>query len=64
MNEAYRAFHECKIYFNELLELKKRQLYLGESEKGTMDLMGRRLPITPPCIPKLKQNRSHDQSFE
>jgi len=50
MNEAYRAFHECKIYFNEVLEFKKKQLYLGESEKGTMDLMGRTLPTPSPPI--------------
>ncbi|KAG0652326.1 Cytochrome P450 [Hyphodiscus hymeniophilus] len=37
--DVYRAFNETNRYFNELLELKKKQLYLGESDKGTMDLM-------------------------
>lgn len=31
---VYRAFYECKRYFKELLEVKKKQLYLGESDKG------------------------------
>lgn len=38
--KTYTYFHECKTYFEELLALKKKQIYLGESEKGTMDLMG------------------------
>jgi hypothetical protein len=29
------------MYFEELFDLKKKQIDLGESEKGTMDLMGR-----------------------
>ena len=36
----YRAFDECLTYFRELVEIKKKQMYLGESDKGTMDLMG------------------------
>lgn len=32
---TFRAFNECKRYFEELLEIKKKQLYLGESDKGT-----------------------------
>jgi hypothetical protein len=28
------------MYFEELFDLKKKQIDLGESEKGTMDLMG------------------------
>jgi hypothetical protein len=31
------------MYFEELFDLKKKQIDMGESEKGTMDLMG-----TPP----------------
>lgn len=27
-------------YFGELLDIKKKQMNLGESEKGTMDLLG------------------------
>lgn len=27
-------------YFQELMDLKKKQMYLGENDKGTMDLMG------------------------
>lgn len=27
-------------YFRELMDLKKKQMYLGESDKGTMDLLG------------------------
>ncbi|KAK0100414.1 hypothetical protein ONS96_007691 [Cadophora gregata f. sp. sojae] len=37
---AYQAFHECVIYFGELLDIKKYQMKLGESEEGTMDLLG------------------------
>jgi len=28
------------MYFEELFDLKKKQIDLGESEEGTMDLMG------------------------
>jgi hypothetical protein len=28
------------MYFEELFDLKKQQIDLGESEEGTMDLMG------------------------
>ena len=38
---TYQAFNECKMYFEELFDLKKKQIDLGESEKGTMDLMGK-----------------------
>jgi hypothetical protein len=31
------------MYFEELFDLKKKQIDLGETEQGTMDLMGRRL---------------------
>ncbi|PVH82251.1 cytochrome P450 [Cadophora sp. DSE1049] len=37
---AYQAFHECVTYFGELLDIKKKQMNLGESEQGTMDLLG------------------------
>ncbi|KAH6701999.1 cytochrome P450 monooxygenase-like protein [Leptodontidium sp. MPI-SDFR-AT-0119] len=37
---AYQAFNECMTYFGELLDIKKKQMNLGESEKGTMDLLG------------------------
>ena len=37
---AYQAFHECTTYFGELLDIKKKQMNLGESEQGTMDLLG------------------------
>jgi hypothetical protein len=33
------------MYFEELFDLKKKQIQLGESEKGTMDLMGTLLPL-------------------
>ena len=33
--DVYRAFTETNRYFTELLEIKKKQLYLGESDKGT-----------------------------
>jgi hypothetical protein len=36
------------MYFEELFDLKKKQIDLGESEKGTMDLMGRLLEILFP----------------
>jgi hypothetical protein len=36
------------MYFEELFDLKKKQIDLGESEKGTMDLMGRLLEILVP----------------
>jgi hypothetical protein len=32
------------MYFEELFDLKKKQIQLGESETGTMDLMGMLLP--------------------
>jgi hypothetical protein len=47
MNDVYFYYSECSKYFNELLELRKKELYLGESEKGTMDLLGR---LKPPYI--------------
>jgi hypothetical protein len=31
------------MYFEELFDLKKKQIDLGESEQGIMDLMGRLL---------------------
>ncbi|KAH7360992.1 cytochrome P450 monooxygenase-like protein [Rhexocercosporidium sp. MPI-PUGE-AT-0058] len=37
---AYQAFHECTAYFGELLDIKEKQMSLGEGEKGTMDLLG------------------------
>ncbi|KAE8441431.1 hypothetical protein EG329_004957 [Mollisiaceae sp. DMI_Dod_QoI] len=37
---AYQAFSECMTYFHELLDIRKKQMYLGESDKGTMDLLG------------------------
>ncbi|KUJ12797.1 cytochrome P450 monooxygenase-like protein [Mollisia scopiformis] len=37
---AYTAYSECMAYFHELLDIKKKQMYLGESDKGTMDLLG------------------------
>jgi hypothetical protein len=40
MNDVYSYYSECSKYFNELLELRKKELYLGESGKGTMDLLG------------------------
>ncbi|TVY55447.1 Cytochrome P450 3A13, partial [Lachnellula suecica] len=39
MNRIYSYYFECLNYFNELLELRKKELYLGENDKGTMDLM-------------------------
>ncbi len=27
-------------YFHELLDIKKKQMYLGESDKAAMDLLG------------------------
>ena len=38
---TYTAFNECKMYFEELFALKKKQIELGETEQGTMDLMGK-----------------------
>jgi len=37
---AIVVFEETLAYFEELLELKRKQIALGETEKGTMDLMG------------------------
>lgn len=37
---AYEAFSECFTYFHELLDVKKKQMYLGESDKSSMDLLG------------------------
>ncbi|KAH7417644.1 cytochrome P450 monooxygenase-like protein [Cadophora sp. MPI-SDFR-AT-0126] len=37
---AYQAFHECVMYFGELLDIKKKHMTLRESEQGTMDLLG------------------------
>lgn len=36
----YKCWVECSNYFSELLELRKKQMYQGENEKGTMDLLG------------------------
>jgi cytochrome P450 len=41
------------MYFEELFDLKKKQIELGESEKGTMDLMGNFRPLPP--FPKLME---------
>ncbi|RDW78470.1 hypothetical protein BP5796_06322 [Coleophoma crateriformis] len=38
--KTYRAFHETRKYFNELLDIKKKQVFSGESDVKTMDLMG------------------------
>ena len=34
---VFTAYDECRRYFEELLEIKKKQLYLGESDKGTSE---------------------------
>lgn len=58
---AYQAFHECTTYFGELLDIKKKQMNLGESEQGTMDLLGiassPRLALQSSC-----SCRTNDQS--
>lgn len=38
---AYEAFQECNMYFEELVDIKKKQMYLGEADQGTMDLLGK-----------------------
>ncbi|KAL3423548.1 cytochrome p450 3a21 [Phlyctema vagabunda] len=38
--DVYQAYDETARYFQELINLKKEQLSLGESDKGIMDLMG------------------------
>lgn len=38
---VYKAYDETRRYFNELVDMKKEMVYQGESDKGTMDLMGR-----------------------
>ncbi len=37
----HQAYYECMSYFEELLAIKKRQILMGEHDKGTMDLLGR-----------------------
>ncbi|EPE35655.1 Cytochrome P450 [Glarea lozoyensis ATCC 20868] len=51
---ALKAFNECKAYFTELVEIKKKELYLGESEKGTMDLLGPMLRASTEGSPDLQ----------
>jgi cytochrome P450 len=50
---ALASFTECKAYFTELLEIKKKQLYIGESEKGTMDLLGTMIKASSESAPDL-----------
>jgi hypothetical protein len=40
MNRIYTCFEECRNYLNELFELRKKEMYLGENDKETMDLFG------------------------
>ncbi|EKD19127.1 putative cytochrome P450 monooxygenase [Drepanopeziza brunnea f. sp. 'multigermtubi' MB_m1] len=49
---AYQAFLECSTYFRELLEIKKKQICLGEIDKGAMDLLG----------PMIKANYEENQT--
>jgi len=51
MNDVFFYWNECSNYFNELLELRKKELYIGETEKGTMDLLG--MPSIPSRLQKL-----------
>ncbi len=48
------------MYFEELFDLKKKQIELGESEKGTMDLMGNFKTSSP--FSQSNESRSHDKS--
>ncbi|TAQ90607.1 hypothetical protein B7494_g1078 [Chlorociboria aeruginascens] len=38
--DVYQGFAETKAYFEELMEIKKKQIAQGERADGTMDLMG------------------------
>jgi hypothetical protein len=59
--KAYQAFKECNSWFEEILETKKKQMYLGESGKGTMDLLGKPLDSVHEEI-RLMTSRANDQS--
>lgn len=59
---TYQAFNECKMYFEELFDLKKKQIDLGESEKGTMDLMGRFLEALTSVLHQANGSRTYDTS--
>jgi hypothetical protein len=48
------------MYFEDLFDLKKKQIELGESEKGTMDLMGNFKTSSP--LPQANESRPHDKS--
>ncbi|KAG9239747.1 cytochrome P450 monooxygenase-like protein [Amylocarpus encephaloides] len=37
---AYTSYSEVRSYFTKLLDIKKQDLSLGETENGTMDLLG------------------------
>jgi len=59
---AYKAFKECNEHFEEILETKKKEMYLGEADsKGTMDLLGTSLNNTLETI-MLTRSRANDQS--
>jgi hypothetical protein len=59
---AYKAFKECNEHFEEILETKKKEIYLGEDDsKGTMDLLGTSLDNTLEAI-MLMRTRANDQS--
>jgi hypothetical protein len=59
---AYKAFKECNEHFEEILETKKKEMYLGEDDsKGTMDLLGTSLDNILEAI-ILMRNRANDQS--
>ena len=59
---AYKAFKECNEHFDEILEAKRKEMYLGEDDsKGTMDLLGTPHHNTLEAI-ILMGSRKNDQS--
>lgn len=61
LQSAYQAFNECNTYFLELLEIKKKKLQEGDSDEGTMDLLGKR-STTNTRPEMLTIHRAHDKS--
>jgi hypothetical protein len=59
---AYKAFKECNEHFDEILDAKRKEMYLGEDDsKGTMDLLGKSFDNTLGPI-MLMRSRANDQS--
>lgn len=58
--KAKQSKNELTSYFEELLELKKKEIALGETEKGTMDLMG--MCSTMSCT-ATNTSRNNDKSI-